>query len=145
MRLRSLEEGPDCPALPEATVSAGQDGQNAISCTSTAVDMNARRISDGPDCPALPDTAVPDVQSASTARRAWKRDEHAFNEDSATTLGPSSATTSSEHINYQAWPGSTGTRKSNLLFPFDPDIIPKYGPLGIRALLFTPSWFSINM
>lgn len=27
----------------------------------------------------------------------------------------------------------------------EPDIIPKYGALGLRALLFTPSWFSINM
>lgn len=137
MRLRSLGEGPDCPALPEADISAGQDGQNAVSCTSTAADMNAGHISDGPDCPALPDTAVPDVQGPPTARRTWKRDENAFNEDSAIT--------SNEHINYQAWPDSTGTRKSNLLFPYDPDIIPKYGPLGIRALLFTPSWFSINM
>lgn len=27
----------------------------------------------------------------------------------------------------------------------EPHIIPKYGALGLRALLFTPSWFSINM
>lgn len=25
------------------------------------------------------------------------------------------------------------------------DLVPKYGSLGIRAMLFSPSWFSINM
>lgn len=43
-------------------------------------------------------------------------------------------------------PGDTGrVGGEGKQLHYDPDIVPKYGALGRRALLFTPSWFSINM
>ena len=43
-------------------------------------------------------------------------------------------------------PGDTGRLGGERKVPeYDPDIVPRYGALGRRALLFTPSWFSINM
>ena len=47
---------------------------------------------------------------------------------------------------HQQDPGDTGLLDGERKQPqYDPDIVPKFGALGRRALLFTPSWFSINM
>lgn len=155
-------QGPDCPALPEpeslaSDITATRSNDDNLPSNSRAETDEAfgisrsGRVQDGSDYPASRDARQDDGLNR---RRPWQqndgiRDLEAGHPDQRHEIDDSSTSALLSRkdalYNAQHWPGPTASRKANLLFPYDPEIIPKYGPLGIRALLFTPSWFSINM
>lgn len=158
-RRTGVSEGPDCPALGETyevptesrESSEDQSGQNI----SHRIRTFGSSVQDGPDCPALPEPAGDGGIARRSVRQAdWNEanleagNGNTVVNGSHTVLNESqkSVTPTKEGpFNSQHWPGPTANKMSNILFPVDPDIVPKYGPLGVRALVFTPSWFSINV